>query len=78
MAKLSRIAAIVPVIGATVAASALAGAAVYTVAQTDCDGGQYIRSGHQVELIGSCVNRGELPSGVHPAPRESHKTNKRG
>lgn len=77
MAKLSRIAAIVPVLGAAIAASALTGAAAYTVAQTDCDSGQYVRQGNQVELVDSCVQPDQLRGQVHPAPREPGKTNKR-
>lgn len=71
MPKLSRAAAIAPIIGVAMTASTLAGAAVYTVAQSGCaDGGQYVRHGQQVELVHGCLDRGDLPAGVHRAPRD--------
>jgi hypothetical protein len=54
--------------GATVAAVALAGVAVFTVHQAGCgDPGRYVQHDDgQVELVGSCVDPEHLP----PAPEE--------
>lgn len=82
MAKLSRVAAVVPAVGAVIVASALTGAAAYTVAQPDCvESGHYVQRGHQVELVHSCLDRDDLPEGVHLAPRmvgPAHGNQRRG
>jgi hypothetical protein len=68
MAHVSRVAAVLPLVGAVAAAAALAGAAVFTVSQAACpDPGHYVREGVTVELVGGCVNRAELPSTPGPA-----------
>jgi hypothetical protein len=66
MAVGARVAGALPVAGATLAAVALAGIAVFTVHQAGCaDPGRYVqRDDGQVELIGSCVDPAQLP----PAP----------
>jgi hypothetical protein len=66
MAVGARVAGALPVAGATLAAVALAGIAVFTVQQAGCaDPGRYVqRDDGQVELVGSCVDPEHLP----PAP----------
>jgi len=56
-----------PLVGATVAAVALAGVAVFSVHQAGCaDPGHYVqRDDGKVELVGSCLDPAELP----PAPQ---------
>ncbi|EHK87129.1 hypothetical protein SZMC14600_11873 [Saccharomonospora azurea SZMC 14600] len=56
----SRFAAVVPLIAGVVSALALTGAAVYTVAESQCDPGHYVRDGRQVTLVGSCVTGADL------------------
>ncbi|HEX2130884.1 MAG TPA: hypothetical protein VHH15_04935 [Actinophytocola sp.] len=52
-----------PLAGASLAAVALAGAAVYTVAQASCtDPGRYVRHDDgTVELVDSCLDPAHLP-----------------
>lgn len=66
MAVGARVAGALPLAGATLAAVALAGVAVFTVQQAGCaDPGRYIQHDDgQVELVGSCVDPEHLP----PAP----------
>jgi hypothetical protein len=66
MAVGARVAGVLPLAGATLAAAALAGVAVFTVQQAGCaDPGRYIQHDDgQVELVGSCVDPEHLP----PAP----------
>ena len=66
MAVGARVAGALPLAGATLAAVALAGVAVFTVQQAGCaDPGRYVqRDDGQVELVGSCVDPDHLP----PAP----------
>ncbi|MGB3440367.1 MAG: hypothetical protein WBA97_16595 [Actinophytocola sp.] len=66
MAVGARVAGALPLAGATLAAVALAGVAVFTVQQAGCqDPGHYIQHDDgQVELVGSCVDPEQLP----PAP----------
>ena len=68
MAVGARVAGALPLAGATLAAVALAGVAVFTVHQAGCtDPGHYIQHDDgQVELVGSCVDPEQLP----PAPAE--------
>jgi hypothetical protein len=63
MAVGARIAGVLPLAGATLAAVALGGVAVFTVQQAGCaDPGQYVqRDDGQVELVGSCVDPKHLP-----------------
>jgi hypothetical protein len=66
MAVGARVAGTLPLAGATLAAVALAGVAVFTVHNAGCaDPGRYIQHDDgQVELVGSCVDSKHLP----PAP----------
>ncbi len=68
MAVGARVAGVLPLAGATLAAVALAGVAVFTVEQAGCaDPGHYVQHDDgQVELVGSCVDPEHLP----PAPDE--------
>jgi len=68
MAVGARVAGVLPLAGATLAAAVLAGVAVFTVQQVGCaDPGRYIQHDDgQVELVGSCVDPEHLP----PAPEE--------
>jgi hypothetical protein len=70
MAVGARVAGALPLAGATLAAVALAGVAVFTVQKAGCaDPGQYVqRDDGQVELVGSCVDPEHLP----PAPDDEH------
>jgi hypothetical protein len=63
MAVGRRVAGVLPLVGATVAAVALAGVAVFTVTHAGCgSGGQYVEHDGTVELVGSCLTPAELPS----------------
>lgn len=68
MAVGARLAGALPLAGATLAAVALGGVAVFSVQQASCaDPGRYIqRDDGQVELVGSCVDPEHLP----PAPEK--------
>ncbi|WP_245812195.1 hypothetical protein [Actinophytocola xinjiangensis] len=66
-----------PLAGASLAAVALAGVAVYTVGQASCaDPGRYVQHDNgQVELVDSCVDPAQLPTEHHydrntPEPAE--------
>lgn len=63
MAVGSRVAGVLPLAGASLAAVALAGVAVYTVGQASCaDPGRYVQHDDgQVELVDSCVDPAQLP-----------------
>ncbi|PXY26557.1 hypothetical protein DI005_36055 [Prauserella sp. PE36] len=53
----------VPLLAGLTSALALTGAAVYTVGQANCgDPGRYIRHDNHIELVGGCVDGGELPT----------------
>jgi hypothetical protein len=68
MAHVSRVAGVLPLLGAVVAAAALAGAAVFTVSQAACPNpGHYVQDGMSVHLVGGCVSRDELPGSPAPA-----------
>jgi hypothetical protein len=65
MAVGKRLTGALPLAGASVAAMALAGVAVFAVNHAGCaDSGQYVTHDGVVELVGSCLNPAELP----PAP----------
>lgn len=68
MAVGARIAGALPLAGATLAAIALGGVAVFSVQQASCaDPGRYIQHDDgQVELVGSCVDPAHLPPAQHP------------
>lgn len=64
MALVARAAGVLPLVASVAAAAALAGAAVFTVAQAGCSApGHYVTSNGQVSLVGGCINRDELTSG---------------
>jgi hypothetical protein len=71
MAVGARLAGVLPLAGATLAAVALGGVAVFTVQAAGCgDPGQYVEHDDgQVELVGSCVDPEHLP----PAQDEQQK-----
>lgn len=60
----SRVSELLPLAGATAAAVALAGVAVFSVSQASCaDPGRYVRHNDgQIELVGSCVDAEHLPA----------------
>jgi hypothetical protein len=74
MAVGARIASALPLAGATLAALALGGVAVFSVQQAGCaDPGRYVQHDDgQVELVGSCVDPDHLP----PAPVDPPKGGK--
>lgn len=63
MAVGSRVAGVLPLAGATLAAVALAGVAVFSVHQASCSNpGRYVEHDDgQVELVDSCVDPADLP-----------------
>lgn len=71
MAVGARVAGALPLAGASLAAMALAGVAVFTVHQAGCaDPGRYVQHDDgQVELVGSCVDPKQLP----PAPDQNQQ-----
>lgn len=73
MAVGARIAGVLPLAGATLAAVALGGVAVFSVQQASCaDPGRYVQHDDgQVELVGSCVDPENLPA----APGGTQKDN---
>jgi hypothetical protein len=61
MALVARAAGVLPLVASVVAAAALAGAAVFTVAQAGCSApGHYVTSNGQVVLVGGCINKNDL------------------
>lgn len=63
MAVGKRVAGALPLAGATVAAMALAGVAVFAVSNAGCsDTGRYVQHDGVVELVGSCLDPNDLPS----------------
>ena len=75
MAVGSRVAGVLPLAGASLAAVALAGAAVYSVAQASCtDPGRYIRHDDgTVELVDSCLAPTHLPKKDKYDDQRDHK-----
>lgn len=62
MAMGTRVSGILPVVGAVTSAVALTGLAFFAVAKAGCgDAGEYVYTGGQLELVGGCVDPGELP-----------------
>jgi hypothetical protein len=63
-----RRAVVAPVIATLAAAALLSGAAVVTVQQAGCDDpGQYVQYDGGYELVGGCLEPGDLPVGPAPA-----------
>jgi hypothetical protein len=59
-----RRAALAPVVATAAAALLLSGAALYTVQRSGCeDPGHYITTNGSVELVGGCLEPGDLPVG---------------
>lgn len=72
MAHVSRVAAVVPLLGAVAAAAALAGAAVFTVSQAACpDPGRYVQQGISLKVVGGCYDRSLLPGTAVPEAQGS-------
>jgi hypothetical protein len=68
MARVARIAGVLPLVGAVACAAALAGAAVFTVSQAGCaDAGHYVVRNNVVELVGSCVDKQDCPGAQNSA-----------
>ena len=68
-----RRAAVAPIVATLAAAALLSGAAVYTVDRAGCgDPGHYVRNGDSVELVGGCLEPGDLPVGPAPAAVDTH------
>jgi len=69
-----RRAALAPVVATVAAAALLSGAAVYTVDRAACDDpGRYVRTGDTIELVGGCLEPGDLPVGPPaPAQQDTH------
>jgi hypothetical protein len=63
MAVGSRVAGVLPLAGASLAAVALAAVAVYTVGKAGCaEPGRYVQHENgQVELVDSCLDPAQLP-----------------
>jgi hypothetical protein len=60
-----------PVVVTLAAAALLTGGAVYTVNRAGCDDpGRYVRNGDTIELVGGCLEPGDLPVGPPPAVRD--------
>jgi hypothetical protein len=58
-----------PVVVTLAAAGLLTGGAVYTVQRAGCDDpGHYVRTGNTIELVGGCLEPGDLPVGPPSAP----------
>ena len=69
-----RRAALAPIVATVASAALLSGAAVFTVQRAGCDDpGHYVRTGDTVELIGGCLEPGDLPVGPAPAQLDSHQ-----
>jgi hypothetical protein len=73
MAVGKRVAGALPLAGATAAAMALAGVAVFAVSHAGCsDTGRYVQHDGVVELVGSCINPNDLPAAPAP-PKQDRK-----
>jgi hypothetical protein len=71
-----RRAALAPIVATLAAAALLAGGAVYTVQRAGCDDpGRYVITGDSVELVGGCLEPGDLPVGPAPAAVDNHPDN---
>ncbi|SHG54981.1 hypothetical protein [Streptoalloteichus hindustanus] len=69
MTRLGRGTGTTPLVASLAAAVALAGAAVFTVARAGCaDPGRYVSRDGVVELVGGCVDHGDL----REVPRLEH------
>lgn len=75
MARLARLAGVLPLIGAIATAGALAGAAVFTVSETGCpDAGRYVQhTNGALELVGSCVDKQDFPGDQQAAAQDQQQ-----
>jgi hypothetical protein len=65
MTGMTRVAGVVPLVGALAVAVALAGVAVFSASNAGCASpGEYVQRDGYVELVGSCLDPQDLP----PAP----------
>lgn len=63
MRPVNRAAGTLPLVGAVLAASALTGAAFFSVSEAGCQApGHYVDAGHHIALVGGCVSGDELPA----------------
>jgi hypothetical protein len=69
-----RRAALAPIAATMAAAALLTGTAIFTVAQAECDDpGRYVYQNGGYELVGGCLEPGDLPVGPPPdAEPERH------
>lgn len=66
MSRRARATGLAPVVGAVVAALALAGVAVFSVNAAGCDQtGGYVDRDGQLQLVGSCLAPADLPAAPH-------------
>jgi hypothetical protein len=73
MAVGKRVAGALPLAGASVAAMALAGVAVFSVSHAGCsDTGRYVQHDGVIELVGSCLNPNDLPA-APSAPKQQDR-----
>lgn len=69
MARVARLGGVLPLLGALATATALTGAAVFTVSAAQCGNpGHYVQREGQVELFGGCL----IPSDLPAAPTQPH------
>ncbi len=67
-----RRATLAPLVATAAAALLLSGAAIYTVDRAGCDEpGHYVVNGETVELVGGCLEPGDLPVGPAPVDPDS-------
>ena len=78
MADGSRVSGVLPLAGASLAAVALAGIAVFSVAKASCaEPGHYVQHDDgRVELVDSCIDPANLPTprDIAPEPGESGRS----
>lgn len=68
-----RRAVLAPIVATVAAAALLSGAAVFTVQQAGCDDpGRYVQHDRGYELVGGCLEPGDLPVGPAPAVESEH------
>lgn len=68
-----RRATLAPIAATLAAAAMLTAAAVYTVERAGCDDpGHYVHAGESFELVGGCLEPGDLPVGPAPATVDTY------
>jgi hypothetical protein len=69
MARVARTVAALPIIGSVVAAVALTGVAVFTVADSGCPTpGHYVEVSGELHLVDGCLSPGELTGTPNTGP----------